>query len=325
MRRELVLWTVLALAPPGALAQETAKETSAPFAVYRWSWGHHGSGLGQYRNPTDVAVYRNPIGVINVVVVDTGNARITVLTDLGAFLEKFGRPGAGPGEYSSPWGVAVDRSGTVFVADSGNHRVQKTNAWTDAMTELSGNFLGQLGRAGKAGGELDFPTDVALDAEGNLYVVDSGNARVQKLTQNGKLLAMWGEPGTGPGQLDEPLGIALGPDGHVWVTDTKNNRVQRFDAAGRFVAQWGEPGDGPGQFFGPAGIAVDAKGLVYVVDRGNHRVQVFDAAGRLAGTIGAEGTGKGQLLRPYGVAVDDEGTVYVSDTGNHRVQVFTRR
>jgi tripartite motif-containing protein 71 len=324
MRREIAFWAVLAsLAPLGAGI--SAEEGSAPFASYQWSWGHHGSGLGQYRNPTDIAVYRNPIGVVNVIVADTGNARITVLTDQGAFLEKWGQPGAGPGEYSSPWGVAVDRSGLVFVADSGNHRVQKTNAWTDAMTDLSGNFLGAFGRIGKAEGELDFPTDVALDAEGNLYVVDSNNDRVQKLTRDGKPLASWGGSGSGPGQLDKPLGIALAPDGQIYVTDTKNNRVQKLDPAGKPVARWGEPGDGPGQFYGPAGIAVDAAGRVYVVDRGNHRVQVFDAAGRLLGTIGEEGTGKGQFLRPYGVAVDDEGKVYVSDTGNHRVQVFVRR
>lgn len=302
-----------------------AAESPAPFAVYRWSWGHHGSGLAQYRNPTDIAVFRNAIGVVNLVVADTGNARIKVLTDQGAFQEKWGQPGAGPSQYSSPQGVAVDAKGTVFVTDSGNHRIQKTNAWTNAMTDLSGNFLGEFGRAGKGEGELDFPTDVALDAEGNLYVVDSGNARVQKVAQDGRFLASWGGPGSGPGKFDLPLAIALGPDGSVYVTDAKNNRVQRFDAAGRFMGEWGGAGDGPGEFFGPAGIAVDKEGRVYVVDRGNHRIQVFDAAGRWLGLVGEEGTGKGQLLRPYGVAVDDEGQIFVVDTGNHRIQVFAPR
>jgi tripartite motif-containing protein 71 len=318
MRRWVILWAVLI--PLVSFAEESAP----PFARYGWSWGHYGGDLGQNRNPTDITAYRNPIGIVNVVVADTGNARVKVLTDQGAFLEKWGRPGAGPGEYSSPSGVAVDRSGVVFIADSGNHRVQKTNAWTNAMTDLSGNFLGQFGRAGKAEGEFESPSDVVLDAEGNLYVVDSGNARVQKVTQDGKFLATWGKPGSGPGELDRPLCIALGPDGSVYVTDSGNNRVQKFDTAGRFLAQWGEPGEGPGQFSSPAGIAVDGEGRVYVVDRGNHRVQVFDAAGRPAGVVGSEGKGKAQLLRPYGVAVDDEGKIFVVDTGNHRVQVFVR-
>lgn len=296
----------------------------APFATYRWGWGHFGSALGQYRNPTDIAVYRNPIGVVNVVVADTGNARISVTTDQGAFLEKWGSPGAGPGQYSTPWGVAVEPSGQVLVADSGNHRVQRTNAWTDAMSELSGQFLGQLGRHGKAAGELDFPTDVAVDSAGFLYVVDSGNDRIQKVTRDGEVVASWGGPGAEPGRFGEPLGIAIGPDGSLYVTDAANHRVQKLDAAGRPLIRWGEQGTGPGQLAGPAGIAVDAAGCVYVVDRGNDRVQVFDAAGRLLGAFGERGTGKGQLLRPYGVAVDDEGTIYVSDTGNSRVQVFAR-
>jgi DNA-binding beta-propeller fold protein YncE len=307
-----------------ALGAAATEEKDAPFATYRWGWGHFGDGLGQYRNPTDIAAYRNPIGIVNVIVADTGNARLGILTDLGAFLEKWGHPGAGSGQYSSPWGVAVDRSGQVFIADSGNHRVQRTNGFTNAMTDLAGKFLGEFGREGKAPGELNFPTDVAVDAAGLLYVVDSGNSRVQKLTQEGRLMASWGKPGDGPEQFDEPLGIALGPDGSVYVTDSKNHRVQKLDAEGRFVARWGEAGSAPGQFLSPAGIAVDTAGRVYVVDRGNDRVQVFDGAGRFLGAFGGRGTGKGQLLRPYGVAVDDEGKIYVTDTGNGRVQVFAR-
>ncbi len=301
-----------------------AADHPSEFARYRFSWGHYGESLGQYRNPTDIAVYRNPIGVINVVVADSGNARIKVLTDQGAFLEKWGEPGPGPGQYSAPWGVAVDPAGKVLVADSGNHRVQQTNAWTNAMTDLSGNFLGQFGRPGSGAGEFQSPTDVILDPAGNCYVVDSGNHRVQKLSAEGKPLFAWGGLGQGPGQLDHPLGIALAPDGSLYVTDSNNQRVQRFDAAGKFLAQWGSPGNGPGEFAGPAGIAVDQAGQVYVADRGNHRVQVFDPLGHPLGAIGSEGRGKGQLLRPYGVAVDDQGKIYITDTGNHRVQVFSR-
>lgn len=324
MKRRSVPWTVLlSLAALGAGAR-AAEESPAPFAVYRWSWGRFGSDLGQYRNPTDIAVFRNRIGIVNVVVADTGNARIKVLTDQGAFLEKWGSPGSGPGEYNSPGGVAADASGIVFVSDSGNHRIQKTNAWTNAMTDLSGNFLGQFGRAGKAEGELDQPADLALDREGNLYIVDSGNDRVQKVTQEGKVLISWGSSGSGPGQFDHPLGIALGPDGSVYVTDARNDRVQKFDAAGRFLVEWGRNGSGRGEFLGPAGVAVDGAGLVYIADRGNHRVQVFDAQGRWIGNVGEEGTGKGQLVRPWGVAVDDEGKIFITDTGNQRVQVFAR-
>jgi DNA-binding beta-propeller fold protein YncE len=301
-----------------------ATPNGVPFATYRWGWGHFGSDLGQYRNPTDIAAYRNLIGVVNVVVADTGNARISVSTDQGAFLEKWGGPGAGPGQYSTPWGVAVDRSGQVLVADSGNHRVQRTNAWTDAMTDLSGRFLGQFGRHGKAADELDTPTDVAVDPAGHLYVVDSGNNRIQKVTREGEILASWGSAGSGPGQFHEPLGIALAPGGSLYVTDSGNHRVQKLAADGRPLARWGEPGTGPSQFSGPAGIAVDAESRVYVVDRGNDRVQVFDASGRFLSAFGERGTGKGQLLRPYGVAVDDEGKIYVVDTGNSRVQVFAR-
>lgn len=308
----LALWVGSGMAQPPA----------GPFATFRWSWGHFGSGLAQYRNPTDIAVYRSRAQMVNVIISDSGNARFTVMTDRGAFLEKWGEPGRGPRQFSAPWGVTLDGNGDALIADTGNQRIQRVSAWTNGLNDPAGVFRGEIALKAPAGGEPVSPSDVALDTEGNLYVVDRGNHRVQKLDPKGEPLLAWGTLGTEPGQFQEPYSIAVAADGSVYVTDYRNQRVQKFDPAGKFLRQWGSAGSGPGEFSGPAGIAIDREGRVYVVDRGNNRVQVFDADGNRVGWFGSEGTGKGQLLRPSGVAVDDVGKIYVVDTGNHRVQVF---
>lgn len=318
----LAMGVVAAWVGSGAAQPVESSSGAAPFATFRWMWGHFGSGLAQYRNPTDIAVYRSRADMVNLIISDSGNARFTVMTDRGAFIEKWGEPGGGPRQFSAPWGVALDRGGDAWIADTGNKRIQRVSAWTNGLHDPAGVFRGAIGKPGANAGELEAPTDVALDAAGNLYVVDRGNHRVQKLGPQGEPLAAWGGLGTEPGQFQDPLAIAIAADGSVYVTDYRNERVQKFDGTGKLLGSWGEAGTGPGQFSGPAGVAVDGSGRVYVVDRGNSRVQVFAADGSYIGSFGSEGTGKGQFLRPSGMTVDDVGKIYVVDTGNHRVQVF---
>ena len=172
--------------------------------------------------------------------------------------------------------------------------------------------------------------DLAVAADGTLYVTDTANHRVWHITPQGEVLGAWGDFGTEPGQFSEPWGIAVASDGTVFVADTWNHRIQKFDAEGQYLGSWGalaqvNLGDPMGQsvFYGPRGIAIGPEGDVYVTDTGNKRVVVFDAEGVFLREFGGSGASPGQMNEPVGIAVDADGTVFVADTWNRRVQVFT--
>jgi len=116
---------------------------------------------------------------------------------------------------------------------------------------------------------------VAVDASDNVYVSDSGHARIQKFTSSGTYLSHWGSSGTGNGQFHSPAGIAVDAAGNVFVADRNNHRIQKFTSSGVYLTQWGSLGSAQGQFDEPCDVAVDATGNVYVADWQNHRIQKF--------------------------------------------------
>jgi uncharacterized protein (TIGR03663 family) len=175
------------------------------------------------------------------------------------------------------------------------------------------------GQKGANPGQFNEPRGLTTDASGNLYVVDSKNNRIQKLSSSGAVLTTWGTAGSGDGELKDPGGIAIGPDGNLYVADTWNHRVQKFDPSGKFLEQWGT--ENPG-FWGPRGIAVASDGKVFVTDTGNKRVVSFTSSGTLIEAWGQEGSKPGQFIEPVGIAIDGEGNVVVVDTGNRRLQFF---
>lgn len=176
-----------------------------------------------------------------------------------------------------------------------------------------------FGKAGSGRGEFSEPRGLATDAQGNIYVADSKNNRIQKLSPSGEVLALWGAQGSEPGQFKDPQGVAVGPDGSVYVADTWNHRVQKFDADGRFLKAWvAEP-----SLWGPRGIAVNGDGKVFVADTGNKRVVVFSSDGVQIEFWGTDGSAPGQFIEPVGIAIDRAGEVVVADTGNRRLQFFS--
>jgi DNA-binding beta-propeller fold protein YncE len=252
----------------------------------------------------------------------------------GTFLTKWGSEGSGDGQFQYPAGIAVDGSGNVLVADSGNHRIQKFSN--------TGTFVTTWGSQGAGDGQFYYPRGVAVDASGNIYVADSGNQRVQKFTSDGTFLAKWGSYGSGNGQFTfGPFGVAVDGSGHVFTTDwdqmcypfwgceTISPRVQKFSDTGTFLTAWGSAGDGDGQFNTLYGVAVDGSGNVYVADWGNARVQKFTNTGSFILELGNYGSGDGQFTFPFAVAVDSHGHVFVTDTDNNitdtpaRVEKFT--
>jgi len=188
-----------------------------------------------------------------------------------------------------------------------------------------------IGAAGSDAGQLNHPKGIALDSDGNVYVADANNHRVEVFTREGKFLRQWGGQGNLSGQFQEPWSVAVDPDaGAVYVADTWNHRIQKFDLEGQFVTSWGSFGDTGGQaagsghsLYGPRDVALDGDGNLWVADTGNKRVLKFDPDGGLLGQWGGAGDAPGQFLEPVGIAFDEQGSVYVADTWNQRIQKFT--
>ncbi|MDI6768446.1 MAG: TIGR03663 family protein [Anaerolineales bacterium] len=187
-----------------------------------------------------------------------------------------------------------------------------------------------IGAAGPSAGQFQSPRAIAIAPDGSLYVADSLNHRIQRLSPSGEVFHVWGQFGDAAqgdvpgGKFNEPWGVAVAPDGMVYVADTWNHRIQKFTTDGGFLSIWQTfgPAEEPDTFYGPRGIVVDAYGRVFVVDSGNKRVVVFDAEGGYLTQFGGAGLGPGQFDEPVGIAVDADGNVYVADTWNQRVQVF---
>jgi len=117
---------------------------------------------------------------------------------------------------------------------------------------------------------LSYPKDIAFDGEGNLYVVESGNHRIQIFAPDGRPIDSWGEKGDGPGEFNEPWGVAIDGEGQIYVADTWNHRLQKFDSQGRYLDEWGDFADTGGRaegmaglFYGPRDIVVDGEGNLY--------------------------------------------------------------
>jgi len=230
---------------------------------------------------------------------------------------------------------------SLVISDEGNHSI---SFWSH-----DGVKLNSWGEHGSDDGQLNRPSGIVIDGEGNLLVVDSLNHRIQKFTIDGNFLSNFGEHGSGDGQMNMPWGIALDPDdGAIFIGDWRNDRVQKFTSDGEYVFQFGTPGDARGELCRPAGLAVDQHGDIYVADRGNHRVQLFNRYGEFVdiftGNAGLSVSGRTyiaanpkvlrsrelidlvdeRLLRgPASVRVYGD-LMYIPDFGSHRIQVYKK-
>jgi DNA-binding beta-propeller fold protein YncE len=231
------------------------------------------------------------------------------------FVTKWGSYGSGDYQFYYPFGVAVDSSGNVYVADTGNKRIMKFNS--------NGSFLTKWGSVGSGDYQFNHPEGVAVDSSGNVYVADTDNHRIMKFTSNGSFITKWGSYGSGDYQFYYPSGVAVDGSGNVYVADGMNHRIMKFTSNGSFITKWGSKGSGDYQFDGPSGVAVDSSGNVYVADSLNHRIMKFTSNGSFITKWGSLGSGDYQFEYPYKVAVDSSGNVYVADSLNHRIMKFT--
>lgn len=170
-----------------------------------------------------------------------------------------------------------------------------------------------VGGRGHEFGQFEGPRGIAIDQQGNFYVADSGNGRVQKFSSNGEFLGLVGEGG----EFREPNGVAVDSAGSLYVSDAGKQRLIKFRSDGTFEEEWNGPTPG---FFGPRGATIGLHDEVYVVDQGRSRIVKLSSDGQSL-QWGSRGSGDGEFLEPTAVAVFDE-TVYVADAQNGRIQVF---
>ena len=226
---------------------------------------------------------------------------------------------------SDPSGLKLTHT-TLYEPRTGNVTETRAPASGTPGEETGYAFEFEFGTKGGKEGQLEKPNGIAVNPDGNLYVLDSGNSRVEQFSPDGKYVSQFGTSGKGPGQLKKPAAMTLDSDGNVWIADTTNHRIEEFGPEGQYLTSFGTKAE----VGNPEAIAVDKQGDVWVADAYYSKVLEFTYGyhqgaeepgyflNRKLGT-GTPGSGPEQFQNPTGVAVDGKGDVYVSDTGNSRI------
>jgi sugar lactone lactonase YvrE len=255
-------------------------------------------------------------------------------------------------QLNTPWAVAVDSTGSVYIADSANNRVRMVST-SGIITNFAGSAAGTSGYSGDGGAAtgalLNNPDGIAVDSAGNVYIAEWNNSRVRKVSTSGIITTVAGTASAGfsgdgglatNAQLNRAGGITLDSAGNLYIADNANNRIRKVTASTGIITtvagngNWPFAGDGglatAAQINGPTGVAVDGSGNLYIVDQGNSRIRMVTASTGNISTIAGTGTsgftGDGgtatsaQLNNPQRVAVDGSGNVYITDQNNAAIR-----
>ncbi|MFN7938535.1 MAG: hypothetical protein U0R19_34725 [Bryobacteraceae bacterium] len=291
------------------------------------------------------ALLNNPMDVKTdasgaIYIADTANHRIRKITaGIITTLAGDGEAGfsgdngaASTARLFRPQSVAIDATGNVYIADTQNHRVRKISSngkiTTIAGTGVAG-FNGDSQLASDA--QLHTPSAVALDANGVLYIADTGNHRIRRLTASGYLLTIAGTAGRGfsgdgeaalSARLDTPVGLVFDSSGNLYIADQGNRRVRRISPLGTMSTALANAGL-------PAGLAIDAQGSLVWSDAATNSILAADPGGipRIIAGKGERGfSGDGEAAKdarldgPSGLAIDKQGNLYIADRNNHRIR-----
>lgn len=312
-----------------------------------------GSTQGFVNGTATTAKFNWPMGIAidtegTIFVVDSANYVIRKITSAGV-VSTFAGSGIGGfadgiasvAQFNGIDGLAVDTAGNVYVADTNNHRIRKISA-AGVVSTLAGSTQGYANGTGTAA-RFNNPSGVAVDAAGNVFVTDTYNYRIRKITPAGVVSTLAGSGiagfanGSGTAaQFNKTYGIAVNDTGSIFVADALNHRVRKITASGVVTTFAGSVygyanGNGTtAKFSYPYGITVDATDNVYVTDAEDNRIRKITIAGMVSTLAGsgiggfADGIGTtAQFINPCGVTVDAVGSVFISDATNHRIRKIT--
>jgi streptogramin lyase len=324
-----------------------------------------GNGTGSYSGDGGAATaaeLSGPSGVTidgsgNVFIADFNNNCIRKVNTLGiistiAGSDTGGYSGDGGAATAAildyPYGVAVDGSGNVYIADQLNNRIRKVNT-SGIISTFAGNGTG--GYSGDSiaatAAELFVPAGVAVDGNGNVYIADNGNNRIRKVDTSGFISTFAGNGTAGysgdsaaatAAELNGPYGLAFDDSGNLYIADRYNNRIRKVNTSGIITTFAGDSTSGFGgdggaaiaaELNGPTGVTVDGSGNVYIADGNNYRIRKVNTSGIIT-TIAGDGTGGyggdggaatiAEMNRPAGVTTDSYGNLYIADQNNDRIR-----
>jgi sugar lactone lactonase YvrE len=324
--------------------------------------GSGSSGFSGDGGAATSAKLNSPKGVAidssgNLYIADTSNHRIrkidastgNIATIAGTGTGTFGGDNAAAtaARVNSPQGVAVDSSGNVYIADTSNNRIRKIDVTSGNISTVAGNGTGGYlaDNVAATGTRINAPRGVVVDSSGNLYIADTSNNRIRKVSTGGTITTY---AGTGAASFSgdngaaisatirAPQALTLDSSGNMYIADTTNHRIRKITSG--IITTLSGTGSGgysgdngvatSGQLSSPAGIAVDSSGNIYIGDTGNLRLRkisggnISTAAGTGSATYGGDGgvAIKAQFTSPQQIVIDSAGNFYLSDSGTHRVR-----
>jgi len=313
------------------------------------TWGELGTNLGQFKSPIGIAVDKQG----RVYVADSGNYRIQVFSSYGDYIRMWEL------EQFSSGSIAIGNKNDIYISDLTNRCVHKYDLEgnyiltfgeniiadpyaiainnhnqihvvsqylsTVEVFNSEGMFLFTIGNRNNPGdqpGEFQWLEGIAIDPKDNIYIADTFNNRIQKLTNSGDFITSWGEKVSLPGEFSRPADIIFTKQENLLVVDSANHRIQIFNKDGQFIKAWGSEGFFPGQFKNPAAAAIDENGVIYVADHDNSRIQLFSSEGNF---LDIWSGGHSYLFLPVGIDINKlNGNIYVTDSGNNRIKVLNK-
>ena len=281
----------------------------------RPTFGGVGTQPGQFFAPVDVESDADG----NLYVIDSATKRLQKFDGAGNFLASTDirlNP-KDAGEAAQPWGLGISSNGTIAVADTFGWRVRLF----DKDLKPTGVTFGTPPEANKEPGPFTLfgPRDIAFDAQGNLWVTDTGDGRIQIYTPQGAFVRTVGSKGSGPGQFDEQVGIAIGSDGTVFVADMYNRRVQMLNPDGTYKGEFAVAGWGGNEVTDKPYLRPLRDGRVAVSLPGKNQVAVYDLKGTQVAVIAAP---EDPLNRPYGIVETADGKLWIAEGGSGRLRLF---
>jgi len=218
-------------------------------------------------------------------------------------------------KFNRPCGLALGPNEEIVVCDRGLNQL--------IVFDANLQFRRVIGSKGRGNGEFDWPSSIAIDKVGCIYVVDRKNHRIQQMRLgDGKFISKIGKKGTGNGEFNEPRAVALTQNGRLFVADSFNHRIQVFENE-KFTFCFGRHGNGPCEFDLPSAIAFsESEDKIFVSDNRNHRVQVLTIHGEYLKLFGDFTNTPNRLYFPHSIHRSKDGHIFISSSGNAAIFIF---